>query len=32
MDDLLTKYDGRPFSPRQIMQALGMEVAGGHKA
>jgi 2-oxoglutarate ferredoxin oxidoreductase subunit alpha len=32
MDDLLTKYDGRPFSPRQIMQGLGMEVAGGHKA
>ncbi len=32
MDDTLTKYDGRPFSPRQIIEGLGMEVADGHKA
>ncbi len=32
MDDSLTKYDGRPFSPRQIMEGLGMEVADGHQS
>ena len=32
MDEVLTKYDGRPFSPRQIMERLGMEVASGYKA
>jgi 2-oxoglutarate ferredoxin oxidoreductase subunit alpha len=32
MDDTLTKYDGRPFSPRQIIEGLGLEVAGGNKA
>jgi 2-oxoglutarate ferredoxin oxidoreductase subunit alpha len=32
MDDILTKYDGRPFSPAQIMKGVGMEVADGHKA
>jgi 2-oxoglutarate ferredoxin oxidoreductase subunit alpha len=32
MDDALTKYDGRPFSPRQIIEGVGMEVASGHKA
>jgi 2-oxoglutarate ferredoxin oxidoreductase subunit alpha len=32
VDDVLTKYDGRPFAPRQIISGLGMEVASGYKA
>ena len=32
MDDALTKYDGRPFSPRQIIEGVGLEVASGNKA
>ncbi len=32
MDDVLTKYDGRPFSPREIIEGVGMEVASGNKA
>ena len=32
MDDTLTKYDGRPFSPRQIIEGVGLEVASDNKA
>ncbi len=28
----LNKYDGRPFSPEEIVEALGQEVFSGHKA
>ncbi|HEY5640866.1 MAG TPA: 2-oxoacid:acceptor oxidoreductase subunit alpha [Dehalococcoidia bacterium] len=32
MDGQLTKYDGRPFSPRQIIEGVGMEAMSGNKA
>jgi len=32
MDDILTKFDGRPFSPQQIIEGVGLEVASGSKA
>jgi 2-oxoglutarate ferredoxin oxidoreductase subunit alpha len=32
LDDIITKYDGRPFAPEEIAAGLGMEVASGHKA
>jgi 2-oxoglutarate ferredoxin oxidoreductase subunit alpha len=31
-DRVLTRYDGRPFSPRQIIMELGFEVAVGNPA
>ena len=32
VDRTLTKYDGRPFSPAEIVAALSQEVVSGHKA
>lgn len=32
VDKTLTKYDGRPFSPEEIVAGLGKEVASGHAA
>ena len=30
MDETLTKFDGRPFSPPEIKQRLGLEVGSGN--
>jgi 2-oxoglutarate ferredoxin oxidoreductase subunit alpha len=32
MDGALTRFDGRPISPLEIKQELGMEALSGHKA
>ena len=32
VDGTLTKYDGRPFAPEEIVAALGKEVASGYPA
>ena len=32
MDQMMNKYDGRPFAPEEIVAGLGKEVASGHAA